>query len=171
MIAGRWRRPTEDFANAADGADDVVDTPFQADELLARIRAWLRRHPLAAFGEGREPIPITEDLDLDFAGQRLLGTDRGVTLSQQEFRVLAYLACRPDAVVSREELLSVAWADRAEAMPREVDVYVCYLRQKLEPDPAHPRYLCTVWEQGYRYVLPTRDIGVLHHAGDHDRDA
>jgi len=56
-------------------------------------------------------------------------------------------------------------------MLREVDVYVRYLRQKLEPDPAHPRYLCTVWGQGYRYVPPTRRVDMLPHAGDHDRDA
>ena len=63
------------------GADDVLDTPLQADELLARIRAWLRHHPLAEGGEGREQLLITEDLDLDFPGQRLLGKDREVALS------------------------------------------------------------------------------------------
>lgn len=153
------------------GADDVLDQPLHPDEWQARLRAALRRHPLATCGEGQERLPVTADLDLDVVGQRLLGKGRAIALSQQEFRLLAYLVRRPDAVVSREELLRVAWADRAETMPREVDVYVRYLRRKLEPDPTHPRYLCTVWGQGYRYAPPTRNVGILQHAGDHDRDA
>lgn len=151
------------------GADDVLDQPLHLDELQARVRAALRRHSPAT-GEGLERLPITTDLDLDFVGQRLLGKDRAVALSQQEFRLLAYLARRPNAVVSREELLEVAWADRTETLPREVDVYLRYLRQKIEPDPARPRFLLTVWGQGYRYTPPTRAVGMLHHAGDHDRD-
>lgn len=152
------------------GADDVLDQPLHLEELQARLRAALRRHPLAG-GEGQERLPVTDDLDLDVAGQRLLGKDRRIALSQLEFRLLAYLAHRPDAVVSREELLDVAWADRTETLPREVDVYIRYLRRKLEPDPARPRYLCTVWGQGYRYTPPTRDIGILQNSGDHDRHA
>lgn len=153
------------------GADDVLDQPLHPDELQARIRAALRRHPLATFGEGREHLPITDDLDLDFVGQRLLGKDHEVALSQQEFRVLAYLVRQPGDVVNREELLAVAWGDRTETLPREVDVYIRYLRQKIEPDPAQPRYLLTVWGQGYRYAPPTRDIGILQHAEDGHRDA
>jgi two-component system KDP operon response regulator KdpE len=96
---------------------------------------------------------VTADLALDVAGQRLLRGSAEIHLSQLEFQLLSYLVQHAGMVLSRGQLLGAVWGSGYER-PREVDVYVRYLRQKLEPVPARPRYLVTRWGQGYEYRLP-----------------
>jgi DNA-binding response OmpR family regulator len=136
------------------GADEYLLKPADPGEIMAHVHAVLRRHVLASGTDGRERLPVTATLSLDLEGQRLVGHRQEVALSRLEFRLLAYLVQRAGAAVSREELLRAVWGRRSECSPREVDVYVRYLRQKLEPDPVRPRHLVTVWGRGYRYQGP-----------------
>jgi DNA-binding response OmpR family regulator len=135
------------------GADDYLDLSLEADERLARVRALLRRHPIALIGMVPGLVQVTDDLTLDVAGQRLLRGQREVPLSQLEFQLLAYFIQHAGVVLGRERLLAAVWGARYER-PREVDVYVRYLRQKLEPAPSRPRYLLTRWGAGYVYRPP-----------------
>jgi DNA-binding response OmpR family regulator len=91
---------------------------------------------------------------LDLAGQRLVGKGGEVALSAKEFQLLAYMVCHEGMVLSREALIAALWGPGYEGSAREVDVYVRYLRQKIEPEPRHPRYIITVWGVGYQYQGP-----------------
>jgi len=133
------------------GADDVLARPMDADELHARLRALLRRHPLSLFGEGVATVQVTEELWLDLAGRQLVGGAREVPLTGREFHLLSYLVRHEGAVLGREALLAAVWGPGYEGMDREVDVYVRYLRRKVEPDPSRPTYLLTRRGYGYQY--------------------
>jgi len=154
IVASRSGDPGERERFLEAGADAYLLKPVDPSEVLAHVHAVLRRHVSASGSDGRERLPVTATLSLDLEGQRLVGLRRDVALSRLEFRLLAYLVQRAGAPVSREELLRAVWGRRSECSPREVDVYVRYLRQKLEPDPARPRHLVTVWGRGYRYQGP-----------------
>lgn len=125
--------------------------------MRAHLHALLRRCPRPSALELQDRFLVTEHLALHIGRQCLVGPSGERTLTQQEYRLLRYLVQCDGAVVSRDELLDAAWEPGAVGSPREVDVYVRYLRRKLEPDPRRPRYLLTVWGQGYRYVLPERE--------------
>ncbi len=97
---------------------------------------------------------MTKDLAVDLASQKLVGPNRAIALTDREFRLLVYLVRREGAVLSREALLNAVWGDDDAISDREVDVYVRYLRRKLEPNPAQPCYLLTVRGRGYQYRGP-----------------
>lgn len=139
------------------GADDFLTLPVDLDELLAHIRALLRRHPLSLFDQDRGAVPVTADLTLDLAGRRLIGRRRAKTLTEREFQLLTYLIRHEGVVLSREAILAAVWGSGYEGSPREVDVYIRYLRRKVEPNPSQPRYLITVWGRGYQYQRPKRE--------------
>lgn len=147
------------------GADAVLGKPIDRVEFLAQVRALLRRHPLNVYSDGVPSLPLTEDLSLDLAGQRLVGP-KGVTLlTDLEFRILAYLVRYERSVVSREAILAAVWGPGYECSPREVDVYIRYLRRKLEPNPPHPRFIRTIWGRGYSYHRPSGQAEVQVGAG------
>lgn len=138
------------------GADDYLAKPFDLEELVARVHSLLRRHPLNLLSQDLGLVSITEDLSLDLTGQRLAGRGGEVRLTEREFRLLAYLVRHEGVVLSRDALLNAVWGPGYEGSTREVDVYMRYLRQKLEPYPDQPRYLLTAWGRGYQYQRPAR---------------
>jgi two-component system KDP operon response regulator KdpE len=137
----------------AAGVDAYLAGPVEAPDLLAEVRGLLQTAGRKARAAPRSVV-VTPAWTLDLAGQRLVGAQGEARLTEREFRLLAYLVRHAGAVLRREALLTAAWGYACDSSTREVDLYVCYLRRKLEPDPAHPRYLLTVWGRGYRYQPP-----------------
>jgi DNA-binding response OmpR family regulator len=130
------------------GADDYVTKPFALRELLARVRAVLRRpgprqkFEALAFGEVR----------VQHRGRRVTRAGREVQLTRKEYDLLVYLAEHPGEVVTRERLLDEVWGYERFPTTRTVDTHVLRLRRKLEADPDHPRFIHTVHGQGYKFV-------------------
>jgi DNA-binding response OmpR family regulator len=136
------------------GADDYVVKPFSMRELVARIRAQLRRtemQPRMAAG----PAAMTVgDLSLDNDRHMVTKTGRTIDLRPKEFDLLAVLMAQPGHAFERGELLDAVWGNDWIGDPRTLDVHMRWLRQKLEDDPASPRYLLTVRGLGYRFARP-----------------
>jgi len=129
------------------GADDYVTKPFSPKEVIARVRAVLRRaHPQPDSSPMLRAGPITLDRD----AHTVAVSGRSVELTPTEFSILETLMTTPGRVFGRAELLEAAQGIAFEAYERTVDVHVKNLRRKLEPDPAHPRYILTVRGAGYR---------------------
>ncbi len=133
------------------GADDYVIKPFSARELEARVRAVLRR------SVGKE-LPIIEigDLRLDRMERRVWASGEPVGLTAMEFDLLAFLMTHPGRVFTRLELLEAVRGETYESFERSVDSHIKRLRQKIEPDPADPRFLLTVFGVGYRLAKEAR---------------
>lgn len=141
------------------GADDYLPKPFNPRELLARIKAVLRRaggQGLTAGARAAEPSRNeasfgTWILDLD---RRELRTRDGVTLplSKGEFTLLQAFVARPHKVLSRDQLLDLAKGNSAEVFDRSIDTQVSRLRRKIESDPANPMFIRTIWGDGYMFV-------------------
>jgi two-component system alkaline phosphatase synthesis response regulator PhoP len=132
------------------GADDYVSKPFSPREMVARVRAILRRTELATTLT-EAPIRIL-DVELDPSRMRASIGGRPVDLTPTEFTLLATLARQPGRVFTRSQLLDVIHGVAFEAYERAIDGHIKNLRRKLEPDPAHPRYLQTVHGVGYRFA-------------------
>ncbi len=137
------------------GADDYLVKPFSPRELVARVRAMLRR-PRADAGLPLEDESVVIDgLAVDAVAHEVRVDDEPVELTPLEFQLLAVLASRPGMVFSREQLIERVWGDFF-GDEHVVDVHVSNLRRKIEPDPAEPRYVETVRGVGYRLRRPAR---------------
>jgi two-component system phosphate regulon response regulator PhoB len=131
------------------GADDYIVKPFSTRELLARVRAVLRRF--------EQPVTsniLTPDFELNAEAVTLTVRGQPVDVTATEFRLLHFLATHAGRVFTRDQILDSVWRDVSFVTPRSVDVYIRRLREKIEVDPENPLYLRTVRGTGYRYEAP-----------------
>ncbi len=135
------------------GADDYITKPFSPREVVARVRAVLRR----ASGETVSEILSVGDLEIDPGRMEVRRSGVTVALTPTEFRLLAALARAPGRIFTRLQLIDLVQGHAFEGYERTIDAHVKNLRQKLEPDPRHPRYVLTAHGAGYRLAEPGRD--------------
>ena len=133
------------------GADDYVTKPFNVRELIARIRAVLRRY------EGRQQIELSETfafqgLSVNFGSCTVAVDGKKVDLSSREFKLLKFFTEHPGRVYSRDQLLDYVWGDEAFVEPRTVDVHISRLRAAIEKDKEKPQYILTVRGLGYKFA-------------------
>ena len=134
------------------GADDYVTKPFSVPELLARVRALIRRVELSKTGDLPAEAQF-DDVSIDFKRFEARRAGKVVEMSRKEFGILRLLAARAGEVVRRDELLDEVWGYDQYPTTRTVDNHIALLRGKLEADPANPRRLLTIYGVGYRLVL------------------
>ena len=142
------RHEERDKVRALDaGADDYVTKPFGMDELLARMRASLRR---AAPAE-EDAVVMTPDFTVDLAAKRVTTAEGEVRLTPTEWAIVELLVRHPGKLVSQRQLLQGVWGPTYERETNYLRVYLAQIRRKLEPDPSRPRYFVTEPRIGYRF--------------------
>ena len=151
MLTAR-RDETDKVLGLDSGADDYLTKPFGVRELLARVRAVMRRGTARAADEldrGQKPLAFRH-IEMDPARRRVRVRGRDVELTNQEFNLLYVLLSQPGIVLSREALLRRAWPDETFVTVRSVDTLIKRLRRKVEDEPANPTVILTVWGTGYK---------------------
>jgi two-component system KDP operon response regulator KdpE len=151
IVSARGRE--HDKVQALDlGADDYLTKPFGVDELLARVRATLRR--AGSVLDSALPAYRHEDLEVDFSARRVRVAGRDVSLTPKQYDVLAYLARNAGKVLTHRQILQAAWGGQYADEVDYVWTYVRRIRRRIEPDPGQPRFLLT--EPGVGYRMPTQ---------------
>ncbi|MFE7838929.1 response regulator [Streptomyces sp. NPDC057474] len=145
------RRASEEKVAALDaGADDYITKPFSMDELLARLRAAVRRTEDVPLEPGTSLVE-TDSFTIDLLAKRATRADRDVRLTPTEWHLLEILVTNPGRLVSQRQLLQEVWGVSQSNKTNYLRVYMAQLRRKLEADPSHPRYLITEPGMGYRF--------------------
>jgi two-component system KDP operon response regulator KdpE len=139
---------TEKVALLDAGADDYVTKPFGKQEVLARIRAALRRSPASA--TGLQPF-VSDDLEIDFEKRKVQAGQKSVRLTPKEFELLRYLVSQRGKPVPHRELLQAVWGPDYGDQTDYLRVFITHLRKKIEPNPAKPKYILTEPWLGYRF--------------------
>lgn len=145
------RDEEDDMVRGLDlGADDYIAKPFSPRELLSRIRALLRRSMMPAPARKTE-IVVDQDLKIDFARREVIVRGKKVVLRPTEYRLLYHLVNNAGRLLTHETLLSKVWGREYRDEAHYLRLYITYLRQKIEKDPAHPKYILTERGVGYRF--------------------
>jgi two-component system, OmpR family, KDP operon response regulator KdpE len=149
IVLSVWGQENQKVAALDAGADDYVTKPFGMDELLARLRAAVRRASPAP----DEPVVTTEHFTVDLAAKRVVrdGGDGNIGLTPTEWQLLEVLVRNRGRLVTQRQLLQEVWGPAYETESNYLRVYMAQLRRKLEPEPSRPRYLLTEPGMGYRF--------------------
>jgi two-component system KDP operon response regulator KdpE len=149
IVLSVWGHESQKVAALDAGADDYVTKPFGMDELLARLRAAIRRASPAA----DEPVVKTDDFTVDLGAKRVTRADGSdVRLTPTEWQLLEVLVRNQGRLVTQRQLLQEVWGPSYQTESNYLRVYVAQLRRKLEPEPSRPRYLLTEPGMGYRFM-------------------
>ncbi|HYU80362.1 MAG TPA: response regulator transcription factor [Vicinamibacterales bacterium] len=149
MLTAR-REESDKVVGLDSGADDYLTKPFGIRELMARVRALLRRRVTAAAPQEGSAIVRYKHITLDPAKRTVKAGDRHVDLTWHEFQLVQVLLSNPGIVFSRDALLRKVWKDETHVTDRSVDTLVKRVRRKIEDDPANPTVILTVWGSGYK---------------------
>jgi two-component system KDP operon response regulator KdpE len=147
IVLSVWGAESQKVAALDAGADDYVTKPFGMDELLARLRAAVRRASPAP----DEPVVTTPDFTVDLAAKRVTRDGADVRLTPTEWQLLEVLVRAAGRLVTQRQLLQEVWGPQYESESNYLRVYIAQLRRKLEPEPPRPRYLLTEPGMGYRF--------------------
>ena len=151
MLTARSTEPDK-LAGLGLGADDYVSKPFSVRELMARVRAVMRRRAAPADGDPHQKPLAFRHIEMDPARRRVRVSGTPVELTANEFQMLYVLLAQPGIVFTRETLLRRVWKDERHVTVRSVDTLVKRLRRKIDDDPASPAVIATVWGSGYKAV-------------------
>jgi DNA-binding response OmpR family regulator len=151
MLTAR-RDETDKVLGLESGADDYLTKPFGVRELVARVRALLRRPRASKAAPAAGPVIETGALRIDRERRQATLAGQLLELTPHEFDALATLAARPGIVFSRKALLDAVWTADTHVTDRSVDTLIKRLRQKIEADSADPKYILTVWGTGYKFA-------------------
>jgi two-component system, OmpR family, KDP operon response regulator KdpE len=148
IVLSVWGAEPQKVAALDAGADDYVTKPFGMDELLARLRAAVRR---SAGPAADEPVVATPDFTVDLAAKRVTRDGADVRLTPTEWQLLEILARSRGRLITQKQLLQEVWGPAYGSESNYLRVYIAQLRRKLEPEPSRPRYLLTEPGMGYRF--------------------
>ena len=146
VIFASARTSEDDRINSFDiGGDDFLQKPYSMKELLSRINALMRR----AYGSDEEQVITFGDISVNTVARTVTKSGRAVKLSQREFDLLSYLCRSMNTAIPKDTLISEVWGAFSEVEPSTLTVHIRWLREKLENDPAEPKYIKTIWRLGY----------------------